>query len=97
MNHWIDLGALSKIVVGGLAFGAGLPAVFALGLLALRLGSPALKPAAVPAAGSAGRTDGDDEIVGGSALGMVLAAACFLVVAAAIAWGIYLIVKGGHH
>ena len=36
---WINLTALWKIVVFGLLAGAGLPAIFALGLLALSKGS----------------------------------------------------------
>lgn len=82
MNDWIDLQALWQIVVFGLLAGAGLPAVFALGLRALSMGS---------------RTDTDSEsdtIVGGNPVGLVLGGLCFLIVLAAIAGGIYFIVAG---
>ena len=35
-------------------------------------------------------------LVGGSPLGMVIAGLCFLVILAAIAWGIYEVYKIGH-
>ncbi|MEV7356408.1 hypothetical protein [Kitasatospora sp. NPDC091276] len=84
MNSWINLDAVWKIVVVGLLTGAGLPALFALGL---RLLNPtgatgaAGEPAAVrPAAGPVGST---------------LAGLIFAVVLAAIGWGISVIVS--HH
>jgi hypothetical protein len=83
MSDWIDLQALWQIVVFGLLAGAGLPAVFALGLRALSMG------------GRAGATaEGDDGIVGGNPVGMVLGGLCFLIVLAGIAGGIYFIVAG---
>ena len=82
---WINLTAVWKIVVFGLLAGAGLPAIFALGLLALSRG---------------GRTQtagGDsDVVVGGNPAGIAAAALCFLVVLAAVAWGIYEVYKIGH-
>ena len=86
MNSWINLSALWKIVVIGLLAGAGLPALFAIGLRALTL-----RPGGAPA--PAGAADDGDEIVGGSALGIALASLCFAVVLAAIGWGIYSIVN----
>lgn len=82
MNSWINLTALWKIVVVGLLAGAGLPALFAVGLRAL---SPA-------------RTAGSKEAQGGqpsvsSPIGVTAAAVCFAVVLAAIGWGIYSIVN----
>lgn len=78
LSDWINLQALWQIVVFGLLAGAGLPAVFALGLRALSLG---------------GRSSADsDEIVGGNPVGMVLGGLCFLIVLAGIAGGIYFIV-----
>lgn len=81
MNDWIDLSALAKIVIGGLICGAGLPALFAVGLRLLHLGTPA--------------ADGpdSDRIVGTNPAGIAAACVCFAVVLAAIAWGIYLIVN----
>ena len=35
-------------------------------------------------------------LVGGSPLGMVIAGLCFLVILAAIAWGLYEVYKIGH-
>ena len=57
MNSWIDLTALWKIVVFGLIAGAGLPAIFAVGLSALAQG---------PKAQTAGADSESDAIVGGS-------------------------------
>jgi hypothetical protein len=83
---WINLTALGKIVVFGLLAGAGLPAIFAVGLLALSM------------KGSRVRTAGadSDEIIGGNPVGITAAAFCFLVVLAAIGWGIYEVYKIGH-
>ena len=82
---WINLSALWKIVVFGLLAGAGLPALFAVGLLSLSRG---------PKTRTAG---GDSEaVVGGSLAGMIIAAVCFLVVVAAIGWGIYEVYRIGH-
>jgi hypothetical protein len=90
VNSWIDLTALWQIVVVGLLAGAGLPALFAIGLLALNMsGGARAKTAGADAGGDS------DAIVGGSVLGMVLAAICFLIVLAAIGWGIYAIYEAG--
>ena len=83
MNNWIDLHALWRIVVVGLICGAGLPAVFALGLKALGSGGDD----AVDGGGGAVTATR-------SPVGVVAAAVCFAVVLAAIGWGIYLIVDG---
>ena len=82
---WINLAAIGKIVGFGLIAGAGLPALFALGLLALSKG------------GRAQAADSDtDVVVGGNPGGIVVAAFCFLVVLAAIGWGIYEVYQIGH-
>ncbi len=83
---WINLTALWKIVVFGLIAGAGLPAVFAAGLFSLSRGSRTARTAGADS----------DVLVGGSAVGMVLAALCFLVVLAAIGWGVYEVYQIGH-
>lgn len=84
MNSWVNLSALWKIVVIGVLAGAGLPALFAIGLRAINT-----TPRGVTAAEA-----GDDErIVGGSVPGLVVAVLCFAVVLAAIGWGIYDIVN----
>jgi hypothetical protein len=82
---WINLTALWKIVVFGLVAGAGLPALFSIGLLAMSKG---------PKARAAG-ADGD-VVVGGSAAGLAAAAVCFIIVAAALVWSIYEVYKIGH-
>jgi hypothetical protein len=82
---WINLSAIWKIVVFGLIAGAGLPALFAVGMYSLSRGPKA-------------RTAGADSevVVGGSPAGIVAAALCFLIVLAAIGWGIYEVYKIGH-
>ena len=82
---WINLSAIWKIVVFGLVAGAGLPALFAVGLFSLSKG---------PRAQTAGADS--DVLVGGSLAGMLIAAVCFLVVLAAIGWGIYEVYQIGH-
>jgi hypothetical protein len=82
---WINLSAIWKIVVFGLIAGAGLPAIFAVGMFSLSRG---------PKTQTAGADS--DVVVGGSLAGMVTAALCFLVVLAAIGWGIYEVYQIGH-
>jgi hypothetical protein len=82
---WINLAAIWRIVVFGLVLGAGLPALFAVGLFSLSRG---------PRAQTAGADS--DVLVGGSVVGVVIAAVCFLVVLAAIGWGIYEVYQIGH-
>ena len=81
----INLSALWKIVIFGLLAGAGLPALFAAGMLSLSRGQKT-------------QTAGADSeaVVGGSLAGMIIAAMCFLVVLAAIGWGIYEVYRIGH-
>jgi len=87
---WINLTALWKIVVFGLIAGAGLPALFAGGLYSLSLGPHRARAATAGA-------DGDsDVLIGGSVVGMVIAALCFLIVLAAIGWSVYEIYQIGH-
>ena len=83
---WINLQAIWKIVVFGLVLGAGLPSLFAVGLFSLSKGP---RRAATEGGDS-------DVLVGGNPLGMVIAGLCFLVILAAIAWGIYEVYKIGH-
>jgi hypothetical protein len=73
-------------VVVGLIAGAGLPALFAVGLLVLNM------------SGNRTRTAGPDSdtVVGGSVPGMIAAGLCFLVVLSAIGWGIVAIYQAGH-
>jgi hypothetical protein len=79
---WINFSALWKIIVVGVLAGAGLPAVFAIGLRALNFRS-----------GVVASSD-DARVYGGNPAGLVAGAFCFAVVLAAIGWGIYFIVHG---
>jgi hypothetical protein len=85
-SPWINLTALWQIVVVGLIAGAGLPALFAVGLRAMSM------------PGRRAQTSGADSdgVIGGSMLGIVVGAICFLVVLAAIGWGIHAIYQAGH-
>lgn len=80
VNSWINLDALWKIVVIGLLAGAGLPALFAVGLRTL--------------APRAGEQSGTEAAVGTthSLSGKLAAGLCFVAVLAAMAWGVYSIV-----
>jgi hypothetical protein len=84
MNNWVNLSALWRIVGIGLLAGAGLPAIFALGVRAL---------------GSGPDTAADgvelEQGIGATRTGMAIAGLCFAVVLAACGYGIYLIVKAG--
>jgi hypothetical protein len=79
---WVAWGALGKILLVGLLAGAGLPAIFSIGLVALDR-----RPGGAKAAAS------DDRVIGGTAIGTLAAVVCFAVVLAAIGWGIYEIVS----
>lgn len=106
MSSWIDLSAIWKIVVFGLLAGAGLPALFAIGMTALSRGGARGAREVAVAEGTAGTRGGSDVLTGGSVTGgsvtassvtrMMIAAFCFLVVLAAIGWGIYEIYHAGH-
>lgn len=82
---WINLTAIWKIVVFGLLLGAGLPSLFAVGLFSLSRG---------PKTQTAGADS--DVLVGGNPVGLVIAAICFLVILAALGWGIYEVYQIGH-
>ncbi|CAO5231355.1 hypothetical protein [Frankia sp. AgKG'84/4] len=85
MNSWIDLDALWKIVVVGLLAGAGLPALFAVGLRAISL----------PGGGGVTATAGaEDRVIGTNPVGIAAGALCFAIVLAGIGWGIYSVVAG---
>jgi hypothetical protein len=97
---WINLSALWKIVVYGLIAGAGLPALFAIGLRALAWPGGARVQTAGAGAGSAGgdptAADNNDRLVGGNVLGMLIAAIIFLVILAALGWCVYEVYQIGH-
>ena len=83
---WINLSALWKIVVFGVLAGAGLPALFAVGLRALTLPGNRVQTAGADS----------DHIYGGNVLGLIIAAICFLIILAALGWGIYEVYQIGH-
>jgi hypothetical protein len=87
VNSWINLTALWQIVVVGLLAGAGLPALFAVGLRALNTPASGARPAT-----ASGSTE-SDAVYGGNPAGLAIAVLCFAIVLAAIGWGIYLIVS----
>jgi hypothetical protein len=90
VNSWIDLTALWQIVVFGLVAGAGLPAIFAIGLRVLSMRGSGVQ--AVAAAAPDNVTE-SDHIYGGNPAGLAIGVFCFAVVLAAIGWGIYFIVS----
>jgi hypothetical protein len=81
MSSWIDLHAVLRIVLIGLAAGAGLPAIFAIGLRVL----------APPRRGTGAGTEGT---VTTAPANVAAASVCFAIVLAAVGYGIYLIVAG---
>lgn len=86
MSSWIDLSALAKVLGVGLLAGAGLPALFALGLRSL-------SPRATATAGRAGSPGQAEGQLAGPA-GTAAAGLCFAVVLAGVAYGVYLVVAG---
>jgi hypothetical protein len=98
VNDWINLTALWEIVVVGLLAGAGLPALFAVGLRFLNM--PGNRVATAGAGGGAGAHHevsghpGEETVYGGNPMGLVVAGICFAIILAAIGYGIYLIVAG---
>lgn len=94
MSDWIDLHALWQVVLVGLICGAGLPALFAVGLRALSAeGNHRSLGVADGRAQTAGA--GTDRVYGGNPVGLAVAVACFAVILAAIGYGVYLIVAAG--
>jgi hypothetical protein len=93
MGDWIDLHALWQVVLVGLICGAGLPALFGVGLRALSAGSRRTLSVTDGQAQTAGA--GADRVYGGNPVGLAIAIACFAVILAAIGYGVYLIVAAG--
>jgi hypothetical protein len=74
VSQYIQVGDLLKILLIGLGAGAGLTAVFSLGILGLSAG---------------GYSRDHDANVAKNPMGLALAVLCFLVVLAGIVFGIY--------
>jgi hypothetical protein len=84
---WVNFTALWQIVVLALLAGAGLPALFAIGLRALALPGGRTQPAEGESSG---------RLVGGSPIGLAAGGLCFLIVLAAIVWSVWAIYESGH-
>jgi hypothetical protein len=90
---WNDWVALGKILGVGLLAGAGLPALFTVGLRLIVSGGSRTNPAVVPSlavADPAATSPAPRAQVASFGAGLL----CFAVVAAAIGFGIHLIVSG---
>src|SRR5262249_22970339 len=85
MNSWVNFSAIWKIVVFGLIAGAGLASLVALGMVSLAKG---------PKTQTAGADS--DVVVAGNTVNTAISGLCFLIVLAAIGWGINEIYKIGH-
>ncbi len=86
MSSWINLSAVARVCVVGLLVGAGLPALFAIGLRALA---------------PAGAGDGDfpgaqaqGRLPRRRVAGIALAGVCLVVILICVASGIVLLVRG---
>lgn len=95
MSDFIEWGALGQVLVAGVLVGAGIPALFALGLRLLA-GPARDRGDAVPG----GRTPEDGAVAvavprPGPAR-LAGAALCLGLVVAAVATGLFVVVSGGH-
>jgi hypothetical protein len=84
---WINFSALWQIVVLALIAGAGLPALFAIGLRALAL---------TGGDGAQAADSSSDKLYAGNPVGLIAGGVCFLIVLGAIGWGIWQIWYLGH-
>jgi hypothetical protein len=82
MSDYIDLKVVGQVIAAGVVLGAGLPLVFAAGLRAL-------SPAGADSTGAASYRSGF--VVTRNPAAIAVAILCFAVVAASVAFGIYLI------
>lgn len=85
MNGWLDVGALVKVLVFGIVAGAGLPALFAVGVRTQAVGSGTVE----------GQHLADDRRPIMTAISYV----CFALVLAAIVVGVLFVARDfiGHH
>jgi hypothetical protein len=81
MDEWIDLAALGRVLLASLLGGAGLVAVFSLGLVGLSEHEGRLRSGSH----AGGR--------GGSPVGLAVAGGCFVVVIAGVALGLWTMLK----
>ena len=90
MSGIIEWGALGQVVLVGVLVGAGVPALFALGLRLLTL------PARATAVGAGGTHDGDMPGAGPGLARRLAGYLCLALCVAAIATGLAFLVSGGH-
>ncbi len=86
MNEWINLSAVARVFAVGLLAGAGLPALFAIGLRALtptRAGE-----------GTVPRSHGQGRLPRHRVAGVTLAAVCFVIILICAVSGIAMLVRG---
>ncbi|MFE4464262.1 hypothetical protein ACFRCR_03995 [Oerskovia sp. NPDC056781] len=92
MSEFIHFDALLQVVVAGAIVGAGLPALFALGV---RLLAPS-QGAALAVEGAPSGTEADPTTARPTGLRLAAAVVCFGTVLAACAVGIWFLASGGH-
>ena len=94
MSDFIEWGALGQVLVAGVLVGAGIPALFALGLRLLTGttadAAPVADPGAAPEPGAATTTPRP------TPLRLAGAILCLVVVVGAVATGLFVVVSGGH-
>ena len=100
MNDYIEWSALGQVLVAGVLVGAGIPALFALGLRLLAGTTPnseaTVHLAEHPSQDAAGRASGAVAAVRPSPVRLAGALLCMAVVVAAIGTGLFFVVAGGH-
>jgi len=100
MSDFIEWSALAQVLVAGVLVGAGIPALFALGLRLLagttRNDSDAAATAEQASQDAAGRTPGAATIVRPTPARLVGAILCLAVVVAAVVTGLIVVISGGH-
>ncbi|MBO0610784.1 hypothetical protein [Myceligenerans salitolerans] len=95
MNAFIEWSALAQVLVAGILVGAGIPALFALGLRLLAGATPHRAEAgATRAPGDIAQASGAVPRPGPARLAS--AVACLAVVVGAVVTGLVVVVSGGH-
>ncbi|MEN5072797.1 hypothetical protein ABE437_03190 [Isoptericola cucumis] len=95
MSDFIEWGALGQVLVAGLIVGAGIPALFALGLRLLA-GTTTEQAPAAPGTGERPASAGAVSIGRPTPARLAGAIACLGVVVGAVAFGLVFLVSGGH-
>jgi len=96
MNGIVEWGALGQVVVAGLVVGAGIPALFALGLRLLAGTTAAPRRATAAADRTSPERGGPVVIPRPPVWRLVAAVLCFGTVVGAVATGIVFLAAGGH-